>query len=362
MKPLYSTILALLAAASGAFAQTSASTTPVGYLTLAAPATADTNFSIPLQTASVWAGVSTGVSGDVISVAASTFTASQYVYVSGTQPNTYLLQPTSGALQGRQLKVTANGTGSVTVDPGGSNDVQTQGFVSGDTFVIRPYWTLKTLFPGGAGLGSTSDITNPTTVLFVTDNSTTNVNRSTSASYSYDDGSDTGLAGWYDINSYTLSDDVVLDPSTVFTAHNSLGTALSLVVSGSVPATQVATLVVTDTQPNDNNIQLSFPVDTSLAQSHLFESGAVTATSDITNPLDVVMVFDPTAASYNPSSSATYAYDDGTDTGLAGWYDVNSYSLSTGNVLKAGSIIIIRKGAGGSLTATPWIAPLPYTL
>ena len=368
MKPFYKSLFVLAAATSGAFAQTTATTPPVGYVTLTVPAESDNYFSLPLQTASSWAGVSTGVSGDVISVAASSFTASQYApgdpKVGATvSSNNYLIQVTSGALTGRQFKVTANGTGDVTVDPAAANTLAEQGFASGDSFVIRPQWTLATAFPGGAGFGSTNDITAPVTMLLVTDNSGTATDRAASGYYTYDDGSDTGLAGWYNVNDYTLSDDLILDPANTFTARNQSLTPLTLVVSGTVPTVPVASLVTSDVDLNDNNLQISFPVDTSLAGSHLHESNVVTATSDITAPIDLVLTFDSTFTGYDPSATGFYTYDDGGDMGTPGWYDVNTFlPVDSDLLLKAGSIVVVRKGQAAQLSASAWTAPLPYTL
>jgi uncharacterized protein (TIGR02597 family) len=95
----------------------------------------------------------------------------------------------------------------------------------------------------------------------------------------------------------------------------------------------------------------------------LFESGAVAASSDPFAPTDFVFVFDPAATGFNASPSAFYFYYDGSAGGDAGWYDTSDLSMIGDNLLlKAGSSIMIRKGAGSALQATAWNAPLPYSL
>lgn len=358
MKPIQSAIIA--AALMGYASAQTATTVPVGYISLTVPAASDTNIAVPLQRASVWSGASTGITADTVSVAASSFTASQF----GAE--THMLQVTSGPLSGRIFPILSNATGNVVVDPVVATSLQAQGFVVGNTFTIRPYWTLDTLFPAGAGVGQNSDPFSPITSLYFADNELTGSNRSLLDNFFYYDGSGGGDAGWYDVNDLGagLQGGKTIQPSSALTVRNLGESALSMVVSGEVPSVSPKLLVVSDTQENDNVLQVPLPVDTSLNQSQLFESGAVADSSDPFAPTDVVYIYDPEGTGLNPSTSATYFHYDGSGGGDAGWYDVNDLGsgvIGTGLVIKAGSQIVIRKAAG-EFQANTWTAPLPYTL
>lgn len=361
MKPLSYAFLAAATACGLASAAETAYTTPVGYTTLGVPANTDTNISIPLQSSAAWAGVSTGISGSTVSVAASSYTAGQYA------TGGYMLQVTSGALIGRVFPITANTTDSVTVDPVGASDLQTQGFATGNSFVIRPFWTLDSLFPSGAGVGASSDPFSPSSLVLFNDNALTGLNRGATGFFFYYDGSQGGDAGWYDANDLGAGPQggKTVKPSDVVTIRNLNGSPLSMTVTGEVPSVASANLVISDTQANDSFAQLPFPVDTSLAQSQLFESGAVSDSSDPFSPTDIVLTFDSAGTGLNPGASGFYFHYDGSQGGDAGWYDLNDLGggvIGTNPVLKTGSFIIIRKAAGVALQANTWTAPLPYSL
>ena len=360
MKPIQSAIIA--AALMGSASAQTATTVPVGYMSLTVPAETDTPISTPLLRPAAWSGASTAVSGNTVSVAAASFTASQF----GASTN--MLQVTSGPLIGRTFPVLSNATGTVTVDPVGSTTLQAQGFASTNTFVIRPYWTLNTLFPSGAGIGVNSDPFSPNTQVLIRDNSDSGINRAPSVSYFYYDGTAGGNAGWYNSSDLDagLQNDLTLSPEFVPSIRNTTASPLALTLSGEVQSVPTATLVISDTSANDSSAQLSYPVDTSLDQSNLFTSGAVDASSDPFAPGDQLLVFNPSDTGYNPSPSGSYFYYDGVAGGQAGWYD--SSDLDAGIIgattfLKAGSNIIIRKtGNGSGPVADTWTAPLPYSL
>jgi uncharacterized protein (TIGR02597 family) len=341
-----------------AFGET-AYTTPVGYITVDVPAETDTLMGVPLQTASAWAGASTGISADTVSVAASS-------YVAGAYANTHMLQVTTGTLAGRVFPILSNLTGSVTVDPVGSDDLQTQGFASGNKFVIRPYWTLDTLFPAGAGVGQSSNPESPSSSVFFADNVATGTNRSLLENFFYYDGSIGGDAGWYDVNDLGggVQGGKLVPPDRVLTVRNLNPTALEVVLTGEVPSVPVASLVISDVVDNDSALQVPFPIDTSLDDSNLFESGAFADSPNPEAPTDVLFVYDPLTTGTNPSTSATYFHYDGSVGGDPGWYNANDLGggvVGSQLLLKAGSQILIRKPSGVAFEANTWTAPLPYT-
>lgn len=357
MKPFHSfAMLAVIAAVGQAFA-VDATTTPVGYVTLAIPANSDSTITPPLAAAPLYAGASTSISGNV--VGATGLTSGAFVTTAS------YLRVTSGTLNGDFFPITANDGTTITV-ASGATTLQALGFASGDTFKVTPYWTLDTLFPGGAGVGGTADALNPTSFVFQADSAGTGANRASARVFFYCTGDvDNGLpAGWYD-NSDPFSGPVgstQIDPTLQYTIR-SASSASSVVVSGEVPSTKLVADVVRAATTNDNYLGAPFPVDTTLQQSGL--QSVVAATSDVTNPTEFIFLKNDTATGVNKAASAVYFYCSGdVDNGLpAGWYD-NADPFAgavTDPVLKAGRSIIVRK-APGSPAVLNWTAPLPYTL
>ncbi len=354
MKPILYPILAAIAC--GFASGQTAFTNPVGYITVDVPASADTTITPALTRAPVYSGTSTAISGDDISAAG--LTAGAFV---SPNPQCYL-KVTSGSLEGMYFPVTANSATAITVEAGDST-LQALGFTSGDSFKVIPYWTLNTLFPGGAGVGGTSDALAPTDFVLVSDFEGTGPNRASGKVYFYCTG-DTELdlpAGWYD-NADPFAgtvNDTPIDPSIQYTIRASAGS--QVVVSGEVPTTKASTEVVTSTNVNDNYLAVPFPIDMSLQDSGL--QSVIAATSDALAPTEFVFVYDDAAEGFNKSAIAAYFYCSG-DAELdlpAGWYDnADPFAgIVTDNVLKAGRCFILRKAPAGD-GVLDWSAPLPY--
>ena len=103
-----------------------------------------------------------------------------------------------------------------------------------------------------------------------------------------------------------------------------------------------------------------YPADIELELSSLRD--VVDTSTDIFNPLTQVVVYE-SFSGLNPSTTANYAYHDGSSFIISeGWFDVsNPFDGDKATVtIPQGGAFIIRKGAG-----TPsgyWTASLPYTL
>lgn len=359
MKPYLSYSLILAAAASGmAFGAATAYTTPVGYVSITVPANADTTVTPPLERATVLAAASSSIAGNVIGA-------------SGLTPNAYVttqcyLVATSGPLLGKSYQVTANDAVSITVN-GGATTLQVQGFVSGNTYKVVPYWTLNTLFPGGAGVGTTADAFNPTAFVFASSTGF-GTNKASAVAYFYCTG-DVGngvVAGWYDANDPFSAplDNTKIDLSRMYSIRNPSVTVNSVVVSGQVPNTGTVIPVAVNTAFNDVYLGAPYPIDVSLPNSGL--QSAIQGSPDAFNPVEVVFVYNDLGAGFNKAAAVGYFYCTG-DVGngvVAGWYDANDPFTPplTGNVIKAGRCLVIRKAPYGSAGFVPWTAPIPYTL
>lgn len=356
MKPIQSAIIAV--ALIGIASAQTATTVPVGYLTIDVPANADTTITPSLTRSPLYTGASTGISADTVSVTG----ISDGAFASPNQA--CYLKVTSGPLAGAFFPITANTSSTITVDAGDST-LQQLGFVNGNSFTVIPYWTLNTLFPDGAGVGGTSDALNPTSFVLESDYVGTGPNRASGKLFFYCTG-DTELdlpAGWYD-NADPFAgtvNDTPIDPTIQYTVRSVA--AASVVVTGQVPATGAVSEIVTAASDNDNYVAVPFPVDISLQESGL--QSVIAATSDALNPTEYVFVYDDAATGFNKSAGAAYFYCSG-DSELdlpAGWYDnADPFAgVVTNKVLKAGRAFILRKAPSAS-GVLDWVAPLPYTL
>jgi len=154
--------LALVAAIPTASGVESATTEPVGYYTVTITAGADNVLSLPMIRDAVFAGT---VSSAANSVSSNGFTAlagtsspgwtvNQWQYAAGTQPLTYYVEFTSGALKGLYYQITSNDASSLSLDMEGDsltahlNDSSVK-LVAGDSFRIRPYWRISDVFESG---------------------------------------------------------------------------------------------------------------------------------------------------------------------------------------------------------------------
>jgi len=362
MKPIQSAIIAAAALMGYASAQT-ATTVPVGYTTLTVPAGSDTTISPSLERSPLHQANASGISSNIVTT--SGLTADDFVAT-----ECYLQVVTCAGtpgLIGKRFPIDANTTTTITVDAGATT-LQAQGFASGDKFKVTPYWTLATLFPAGTGVGSTSDVFAIDSFLYVVDNGTYGTNKSSTASYFYcsGDAANEVVAGWYDANDAfgASQNNLVIDPTIMYQIRNGTAIENTVTVTGQVPDVRSLALVPVSTEPNDVNLGVAFPVDTSLQNSGL--QSVVQGTSDVFSIDEIVYVYDNEGLGQNKSSIASYFYCSGdvANEVVAGWYDTNDAfgDPVTGNVLKAGRCITIRKAASGSASVLNWALPLPYTL
>jgi len=154
MKKLRSALVCLLALPSLGQA---VETDPVGFISVTVPTASDVALGAPLARPNEFQGVIESISGSTITVAGTPgWTASQFQYVSGSQPKTYYLRVDSGAKEGLVLPISTNGTSSVTITlPSGedlsgisTNQVPVAPYATGEVVSIAPYWTLGSLLPG----------------------------------------------------------------------------------------------------------------------------------------------------------------------------------------------------------------------
>jgi len=346
MKLLRPSLAILLAAGFSAKAQT-ATTDPVGFVSYTAKANSDQKLGTPLQQASVFQGAASSVSGTTVS-------ATGLSALSGQN----FLVVTSGSANGKWEQIASSASGSVTLSAAIS------GFASGDSFTIKPFWTLGTLLPSGGGVPASPDVYDPVATLFLNNAAATGVNIAPSFPYIYHDGSER-TAGWYDANDPDsgLADSVIVNPEVALMVRNGSAVNATITYVGSVPTSKFALDVVRRaTGPQDNLLYNKWPSDVTLGTSDLAASGAVSSSPDVYDPADVVYLLPLGSTGYNKAPSQAYLYHDGSER-TAGWYDVSDPDSGSKDavVIAAGSSLMIRKQGGANSTVS-WNPDKPYSL
>jgi uncharacterized protein (TIGR02597 family) len=234
---------------------------------------------------------------------------------------------------------------------------------------VVPFWTLNTLFPEGAGVGTTADALNPNSFVFAS-STAYGENKASAKAYIYCTGDvENDLpAGWYDnddVFSGALPEaDTRIDLSRMYSIRTSSATNLQVVVSGQVPNTATVVPVAVNTAINDVLTGSVYPIDLGLADSGL--QSALQPSPDALNPVELLFTYDDTAAGTNKAAAKAYFYCSGDiENDLpAGWYDnddvFSGVVPAIDKQIKAGRGIVIRKGAYGSAGNVSWTTPLPY--
>ena len=330
-----------------------------GFVRQTTTATADTVMGLPVWRPTVWDGPITTLSGNELSINAA-LTGQQYI----SGDDRYYLLVTSGTLKGHSFTITGNGTSSITIDPSSPQDVAAQGLQAGDTFKVIPFRTLGTLFAGGNGIPSSSDVFNPVSTVKLYDVlAGTGINIAPSKTYFHHDGSQLP-AGWYDNDALAdgLQDHVVLPHNGSLVIRHSQTEAPDVLIAGQVP-TSVSGIEVgrfADNTAQDNPVVNPYPVAMTLGSSGLVTSGVLQATVDsVFNPVDTLKLFaDPSG--FNSAPSKTYFYYSGSLLPM-GWYDNDDLAggVQDDVEIPAGASMIIRKWAGAVETVM-WLPELPY--
>jgi len=347
MKLLHPSSLAVLAGFSFAVSPLQAqvaTTDPVGFVTISVNPNSDQKVGIPMQQPAVFQGVASSVNGAVVSG-------------SGLAPLTganYLLV-TSGSAAGSWEQVASSASGTVTLQ------AAIDGFSIGDEFLVRPFWTLGTLFPNGGGIPTSPDVFSPRALVLLNNPAATGINIPAASFYLYHDGSQ-GPAGWYNANNIGAGpqDGVVVSPEVSLTIRNQTASASAVTIAGSVPVkAQSIAVVGSPSGQQDNLVYNQFPAGVTLGTSDLAQSGAVQASPDVFSPTDLLLLYSSSSTGINPSAVGFYLYHDGSQ-GPAGWYNANDVNAGVQDsvALPEGAAFVIRKAAGSP--GASWKPQVPY--
>jgi uncharacterized protein (TIGR02597 family) len=298
-------------------------TDPVGFVSVSIPAASDASLGTPLGRANEFQGVIQSISATtgtaVVTVAGTPgWTASQFVYASGTQAKTYYARIDSGVREGLIATITANDANSITLTVPTGDDLvgvlTNAANGTGDSVSIAPYWTLGTLITGVPA--GTQILIYPTNV--------GGINLSASTIY-FSNGT-----SWF--QGATNSDDTILPPLQGFTLRNNSAGTVTVSITGSVPmATNrlvVRTLVASKQQ--DQRIFFNSPVPEYVGNSGLGTTAG-----------DQLLVFDNSATGKNKSANVILVW-----TGTK-WLN-SGVDVSSTFQLQPGTSYVLRKAPSAS--------------
>ena len=372
--------LAVMGVAASVARAQNVTTDPVGAITITLKGSSDTNVSLPFHRPVALETQVQSMTGNVISISASAnITASQFVYVKNSQPNTYYVQFTTGGRAGMYYTVTANDQTSITIDNNGDSNLSNV-VGSGNTFRVIPYWTLNTLFPSGQGINQSSSPSanqRNSSILFMPNNvpgvasTTSGINLVSAVSFYYYNGSagtpPNNGPGWRKAsdNTFAILNDTIIYPDTFFTVHNAIPGDTTLTVVGAVPMSAYTTpiTVLAANKPQDIFVGINAPVPVSLSASNLSTSGAFLASSSpaANQRNDTLLVFNTGLTGFNHVPANTYYYYSGAagtpPNNGPGWRLAgdNSFTIQDNLVFfQPGQAYIIRKKAVSSPQTFIW--------
>ena len=306
-------LLAAAAACSVANAQTTAYTTPVGYVSLggtqfgqpAVAAQTDQTISLPLSNAPVYSGVASSSGSTTITFSGSPFSNLDLL------TNPHIVEVTSGQGAGTQGLITANTSNTLTV---ASSDGTNYSSIGAASIVIRPAYTVAGLMSGSnpplgtqflAYTGTASGINVPNDIILEWDGS-----------------------NWIDIVSTgEAADSMVLYAGESFVVRNPTSTPISsIVITGEVITSNLKVRLENIDPSSDQDIPVAY-------NSTVAETVAASGISQIANIGDQIIITDSAITGIFKSASTILEFD-GSD-----WIDiVNSGEAAQGSTYIGGGI------------------------
>lgn len=343
LRSSFAALTASLLAAHGLQAQTTATTDPVGFMTIPTPTNNDTIIAAPLTKPPVFQGAVSSRSNFVITVNPSP-------NFSNLAATPHYVQPVTGPQAGYLFDVATNTSNSITLV---DNGVTPTGLDPSNTFKVVPYWTLGEVFPAtDQNISFTpSGATGPSrrTQVLLPNITGTGINRAPASFLFFvtnaADPTNPAVSYWRSASTGTTNmNGTVLLPDSYFTVRNptNAGTNLSVTIAGNVN-TGAASVQLDSVAgiANDNYVSLGRPTDITLNDLGLVQSGAFLQSLNATGPgrRDQLLVISNSAPGINKAPSVFYYYITN-----AGWRSTATGTNDVGtNVIPAAIGYIVRK-------------------
>jgi len=302
----------------------------VGATAITVPASSDVFVALPFSQAARAGGSVASVSGDVVSLAASSLVDSAFDASGGAA--THFLYIETGSLEGRFFDILSNEVSSITLGesaPAGLVDA---------AFGVREHWTLGSLFPEGIGGVSEDEAGRRAVELIMPEKASTGGGLAVERIFYHYDGA------WREIG-YPLdqsADDTVLRPGSALVVRNNAESALSFFLYGEVEYGPMAIpLVSSEAETIDNFVSVNRPLAISIDDLQLHDSPAFDAARDY------LLIYPEGAGKLGSEKEPTvYVYSGGI------WQVDGGDGLNVGSTLvENGQSIAVRKAAGTTATS-----------
>lgn len=253
----------------------------------------------------------------------------------------------SPGVQGDWWVITANGTGSVTVDNDGQDLAAL--IAVGSELEVRPMTSIKDIFGSGA---SVSVIADDNFDFLTTEEDVIRVVSGTSfaGEFVYHTDANPGDTGWYFNGDYAGDGSALkINPNRPLMFFRKSGAApLTIGIHGAVQTRRLTTYL----SPGANAVGTVFPVDAPIATSNLRESGWIGDTN-----FDVLTTEEDVGRVVNGTSFGQdfFYYSGGDD--VNGWYVGGELSSAFGFEPQKG-YMLFRKSGSGDLA---WRQSVPFT-
>jgi len=355
MKTLTSKLIGLSAAVllsvTPSFGQTTATTDPVGFITLniaGGSPSAVTFLGLSMTRPIDYQGFADTVAGAVITSANATWTDNQFA---STPLPGYFLEVSTGAKAGLLTQVVSCNDAANTITV--ADDLQAMGVGNGVSFKLRKNWSLASLFGSAneAGLGGGTAASGDLIAIY---DPTLGGGAGGYNQYFYSTGGLPGV-GWRKVGggSANQADTAIwLDDGLVVTRKQVAN--LAVVVTGAVKLGQTISPVLA----GPNFIGNVYPSGSlTLGNSNLYTgSNATGVVPGTAATADLILIYDQTlgggAGGYNQ-----YFYSSGGLPGI-GWRKVGGGSADQAGVsLDSGKSIVLKRNSGGPFS---WTIPQPF--
>jgi hypothetical protein len=326
-----------LAAAAGSYAQT-ATTTPVGYITINVRPQGTLSFVSPSLVNKVeFSGIASAATATTISVSGAPFTANAFDPTAPNKPQYYVEITGAGVNgEGAWTNITDNTTNQITV----ADDMSALITGGTTTITIRKHVTISDMFgaTNSAGLKGGDQISAADEIK-VLNSETKNILNV----FFYDDGTN---KAWVDADFNDMAD-FPIEPQQGLFINRKVATPVSFVRVGHVKTGK--TMLTSD--PGINIVAVPRAVGSAftlslsnltntLAQSQRVKSSDQIATADV---LKIQQA--------NGSLKEVFHYDDGTN---KAWVDADFNDLTNEQLNEGTSFILVRQASAGTFT---WTVP-----
>lgn len=305
------------------------------------PGNSDVVVATPFNQTASFRGVAASASGSQINLSSDALTAGAFNESGGAATHYILVE--SGTLMGQRIAIVSNTASAINL---GSADLS--GLAADDAIAIVPFWTLGSAFPEGVAFHAETAPGDRVIEVILTNQAAVGGGLQVKDVFYFYDGAwrKVGVSKSESFNSQ------VLEPSSAFVVRNNGATAKTSYFFGEVVTAPLAVpLQRSDSNLVDNFVSIERPLDISLIELGLHDSGVFEATTDSNNPTDLLLLYSLSAGGKNKQPSASYFYFNNA------WRKVGA-DINTAfdaDIVSAGTGIAIRKAQSVQTDQLTWV-------